>query len=77
MLIRVKVFPHSKKKIVIKKSINHFEVKVKEEAQNGMANKATIELLADYFKIPSKNIRIVRGFKKRSKTLELIGVSSN
>ena len=60
MLIKVKAFPNSKKEEIIKKSEDHFEVKVKEKPVMGLANKAIIRNLAFYFKLPESKIRTSR-----------------
>ena len=63
MLIRVKVFPSSKKEGIIKKTENSFEIRVKEKPIKGLANKAVLEVLSSYFKIPESEIRLIKGFK--------------
>ena len=71
MLIKVRVFPNSKKKGIIKKSNNSFEVKVKEKPIKGLANKAVINVLSLYFKVSTSEIRLVKGFKQRNKVFEI------
>lgn len=71
MLIKVKVFPNSKKEEIIKKSEDSFEVKVKAKPEKGMANKEVVKLLSVYFKIPESKIRLIKGFKKRNKIFEI------
>ena len=71
MLIKVKVFPNSKKEEVIKKSEDSFEVKVKAKPEKGMANKEVVKLLSIYFKIPESKIRLIKGFKERNKIFEI------
>jgi len=71
MLIKVKVFPNSKKEGVIKKSEDSFEVKVKAKPEKGMANKEVVKLLSVYFKIPESKIRLIKGFKERNKIFEI------
>lgn len=71
-LIKVKVFPNSKKAEIIKKSEDSFEVKVKEKPERGLANMAVIKILSVYFKIPESKIRLVKGFKERNKIFEII-----
>ncbi|MDO8570642.1 MAG: DUF167 domain-containing protein [Candidatus Daviesbacteria bacterium] len=51
---------------------NHFEVFVKEPPLEGRANKRVVELLAEYFKIPQSQIKIIQGFKSKEKVLEII-----
>jgi uncharacterized protein (TIGR00251 family) len=72
MLIKVKVFPNSKKEEIIKKSEDSFEVKVKEKPVKGLANRAVINILSLYFKVPVSKIRLVKGFKERNKIFEII-----
>lgn len=71
MLIRVKVFPKSRKEEVIKKSENGFNVKVKAKPEKGLANRAVVGVLAVYFKVPASKIRLVKGFKERNKIFEI------
>ena len=71
MLIKVKVFPGSKKDEILKRKDDEFEVRVKEKAKKGMANKAVIKALANYFKIDESKIRLIKGFKQRNKIFEI------
>jgi len=71
MLIKVKVFSNSKKEEIIKKSEDSFEIKVKEKPIMGRANRKVVRVLASYFKIPESKIRLIKGFKERSKIFEI------
>ncbi len=71
MLIKVKVFPDSKKDEIIKKKEDSFEIKVKERPIEGKANKKALQLLSIYLKVSEKKIRMVRGSKKRNKIFEI------
>ena len=71
MLIKVKVFSHSKKQGIIKKSEDSFEIKVKEKPVKGLANKAVINVLSSYFKIPESKVRLIKGFKQRNKIFKI------
>ena len=71
MLIKVKVFPNSKKEEIIKKSEDSFEIRVKEKPEKGKANREVVRILSSYFKIPESKIRLVRGFKERNKIFEI------
>lgn len=73
MLIKVKVFPGSKKEEITKKTEDSFEIKVKEKPVMGRANRETIKILASYFNISESKIRLVRGFKQRNKIFEIFG----
>jgi uncharacterized protein (TIGR00251 family) len=72
MFIKVKVSPGCKKDEIIKKKDDEFEVKVKEKAEEGRANRAVIKVLADYFKIDESRIKLVKGFKTRNKIFEIL-----
>ena len=67
MLIKVKVFPNSKKEEVIQKSKDSFEVKVRAKPIEGQANRAVTRALASFLKLPENKIRLMRGFKTRNK----------
>jgi len=71
MLIKVKVFAGSKNNGIIKRKDDEFEVRVKEKAEKGRANKAVIRMLANYFKISESKIRLIKGFKERNKIFEI------
>lgn len=51
---------------------NIIKVKVREIAENGKANKAIIDLFSKTFKIPKKDINIIRGAKSSNKTIQLL-----
>lgn len=72
MLIKVKVSPNSKKEEIIEKLKNSFNIKVKEKPIQGKANKAVINVLSLYYKIPKDKIKIVKGLKSRNKIFEVI-----
>jgi uncharacterized protein (TIGR00251 family) len=71
MLIKVKVFPNSKKDEIVKKKDDEFEVRAKEKAEEGRANREVIKVLADYFKIDELKIRLIKGSKERNKIFEI------
>jgi len=72
MLVKVKVFPFSKKEEVKRKSQNSFEVKVKEKPLQGKANQRATEALASFLKLPVSKVRLVRGSKRKNKIFEII-----
>ncbi|HIP42343.1 MAG TPA: DUF167 domain-containing protein [Aquifex aeolicus] len=71
MLINVKVIPKARKEEVKKVSDNQFIVKVKEPPEKGKANERVIELLSEYFGIPKRKIKILRGITGRNKFVEI------
>jgi len=46
-------------------------VRVREQAEGGRANAAVIEALADYYDVPKRAVRIVRGMTSRHKVIEI------
>jgi len=71
MLIKVKVFPNSKKREVIRKSKDSFKIKVKSKPEKGKASREAIRTLSYYLKIPESKIKLVRGFKQPNKIFEI------
>lgn len=71
MKTNVKAKPNSREEKVEKVGENEFIVSVKEPPINGLANKAIIQALAEYFKISSSRIKIISGFTSRSKIVEI------
>lgn len=71
MLIKVRVYPNSKTEKVLKKEEDSFEVRVKEKAEGGLANKAVFKILCSYFKISPSKIRLVKGARQRNKIFEI------
>jgi len=72
MLIKVKVFPDSKKEEIIKKADDKFEIKVKEKPEQGMANKRVKEILAKYLNTPEEKLILIRGARQRNKIFKII-----
>ena len=71
MKIFIKAKPNSKKEGVEKVSENTFIVKVKEPPVDGKANKAIVEKMAEYFKVPVYRVEIVSGHTAKTKVLEI------
>lgn len=71
MLITVKVFPESKKNKIFKKDKSSYKIEIREKAEHGKGNEAVIDLFSQYFKIPKKNIQIIKGRKQRNKILKI------
>jgi len=71
MYIKVIVFPKAKKEEFKKISENRFEIKVKEKAERNQANQKIIELLADYFKIKTKDVKIISGHHHPNKLISI------
>jgi uncharacterized protein (TIGR00251 family) len=71
VIIKVKVRTNAKKE-EIKKENDLFIIKVNKAPVDGKANERVIELLSKYFKVPKKNINIIKGHKNKEKLIEII-----
>lgn len=71
IIIEVKVVPNSKKSQVEEVDKLKFKIHVMAPAVDGKANKALIEVLADYFKTKKNKISIVRGETGRTKIVKI------
>ncbi len=48
-----------------------YKVFVKEPPVKGMANRAIIDALAEYFNVPKNSPRIISGYSSRTKIIEI------
>jgi uncharacterized protein (TIGR00251 family) len=71
MKIKVKVEPDSKTGEVSREG-DSFIIKVKEPPKEGKANQAVIKLPAEHFGVPQSQVRIISGFRSRSKVAEIV-----
>ena len=62
--------PNAKKTEAIQEA-NGIKIKLNSPATEGKANKELIEFLSKKFKIPKSKIELVKGFKSRTKVIEL------
>ena len=69
MYIKAIVQAGAKKENLVKTNEDHFEIAVKEKAENNLANKRVVELLAEHFKVSSKKVRIINGHRHPHKLL--------
>jgi uncharacterized protein (TIGR00251 family) len=69
--IQVNVKPQAKKPDITKIAESEYRVAVCAPAQDGKANLAVIELLANYFSVSKSRIKIVRGHSSRHKLIEI------
>jgi uncharacterized protein (TIGR00251 family) len=54
-----------------KLSEREYEMHVHASAREGKANRAVIDLLAEYFSVPKSAVRILRGESSRKKLVEI------
>lgn len=66
----IKVIPKSSvNKICLENNL--IKIKIIEIPEDGKANKAVISLISKSFKIPQKNIEIIKGQKGHNKTIKI------
>jgi hypothetical protein len=70
--IFVKVKPKAKETKIEKVDENQFQIWVKEAPHKGKANKALIEIIAEYFNVPKSKVKIVSGVASRQKCIEIL-----
>jgi len=70
MKIFVRVKPNMKEEMVEREG-NVLTVHVKEPAKGNRANRAMVELLSEYFKVPKSRISILTGIKSKKKIIEI------
>lgn len=51
---------------------SHFLVCVKEPPQNGLANKAIVRAVANYFKVAQSRVAVKKGFTAKNKIVEIL-----
>jgi len=73
MIIKVKIFPGSKKAHIEKRAKDSFILNVRKKPVEGEANTEAINMLKEYFKVSKSQIKLIRGFKRRNKIFEIIG----
>ncbi len=71
MLLKIKVKPHAKEEAIQQLLDGSYLVCVKEPAIEGRANAAVVRALAEYFKIPKLNVRLIKGLKSKNKVVEI------
>jgi uncharacterized protein YggU (UPF0235/DUF167 family) len=69
MYIRVHVVANAKREKVEQKSDILFDISVKEPAENNLANRRVIELVAEHFRVPVSQVRILNGHHHPHKLL--------
>ncbi len=71
MLVKARVKAGAKNQS-IKKVADRYEISVREKAEGGMANERVVALLARELGVPAKKLRIVKGHRSPSKTIEVL-----
>ncbi len=71
MRISVKVHTKSSQQKVVKGFDEKYDVYLRQAPVDNKANKALVEILAEYFDIKKRGIRIVTGRASRNKIIEI------
>ena len=76
MKISIKVIPNAKQNEVVDDSVDLLgarilKIKVNQPPEDGKANKAVIEVLAEYFKVRKSAVSIIYGETSRNKIIEI------
>ena len=71
MNIKVLVKANARKEKFEALSKTSFSISVREKAEGNAANQRARTLVATYFKIPTKRVKIVSGHRSPSKTLSI------
>lgn len=71
MKLNIKVVPKSSRNL-IKEKAGVLTVYTTTPPEKGLANKAILELLANYFQVPKNHVKIVVGHGTRNKIIEII-----
>lgn len=66
----IKVIPGAKEN-AIKEDGGLWKVRLTAPAVDGKANKALIGFLAEHFRVPKRQIEIIKGLKSRHKTINI------
>jgi len=72
MRIVARVKPNASLNKVIQISENQFEIFTTASAKEGKANKAIIDLLAEFFHLAPSRILLIKGIKSKEKIFEII-----
>jgi uncharacterized protein (TIGR00251 family) len=71
MRFNLKVIPNASRSEITVEKNGDWKIKVQTPPEDGRANKAVIQLLAQHFKIPKNRIKIIAGEKSHRKIIEV------
>ena len=75
LLLHVKVVPNSSRTQLAGTLGNALKIKIAQPPEDGKANKAVIQFLAETLHLPQNNITLVSGQTRPQKTLQLVGIT--
>ncbi len=68
IVANIKISPNAKKNEIIREG-EFVKIKITAQPIDGKANKALVEFLSKYFKIPKTSIKILKGETSKEKTV--------
>ena len=75
VIFAVRVQPHASKDEIVGEIAGAIKIRLQAPAQEGRANEALIEFLAELLKTPKGAVRILSGERSRIKRLEIRGAT--
>jgi len=69
--LKLKVTAGARRQSIEEKASGMYAISVKEPAEENLANRAALLLLAQKLGLPSKSLRLVRGHRSPSKLIEV------
>jgi len=71
MLFKVKVIAGAKNNSIEHLEDGSIKLRIAQKAVDGKANKEIINYLSEAYKVPKKNVNIIKGEKSSHKTIEI------
>jgi uncharacterized protein len=75
--LRLRVIPGAGKAAVVGRHGEAWKLRVTAAPEQGKANSAVLELLADTLAVPAASLRLVAGHASRDKTVEVSGLAAD
>lgn len=72
MILKVKVIPNSSKSQIVGFENDVLKIKCLQVPEKGKVNQEVIKLLSEFYKVPKKNIKLLKGLTHTSKVFEVI-----
>jgi uncharacterized protein (TIGR00251 family) len=72
MIVHVNVKPNAKVDSITVIGNNELDIRIREVAVEGKANKYLVSYLSKVFRVPKSSITILKGFHTRHKTISII-----
>ena len=71
MKLFIKIIPNASKDQIIKIDESNLKIKTTKPPEDGKANEAVIEILANYFKVKKNQIKIISGITSQKKIIQI------